>query len=89
MAMPLVIMLAGHGSVNATQPSINAQGHEAFFAVTSGDMFCLRLSAHNMTTANFAVSVRQGIKNLVLNPTGGFVTSNLGSRSIRFYLQIQ
>ena len=35
-----------------------------------------------MITANFAVSVRQEIKNLVLNPTAEFVTSNLGSRSI-------
>ncbi len=59
---------------------------EAIFPVTSGDMFCL--SAHNMITANFAVSVGQGIEKLVLNPTAEFVTSNLGSKSISQFSKI-
>jgi hypothetical protein len=49
-------------------------------------MFCL--SAHNMITANFAVSVGQGIEKLVLNPSAEFVTSNLGSKSISQFSKI-
>jgi hypothetical protein len=58
--MPLVIMLAGHGSVGATRTVIDSRNHQIFFTVKSGDILCL--TAHNMITTMFSsAQTRQGI----------------------------
>jgi hypothetical protein len=66
--MPLVIMLAGHGSVSAPETVISAnfQGYQLFFTVKAGDVFCL--CAHNIIAAMLTESVPHGITMLLQNP---------------------